>query len=221
MSGTLSKLIMVIAISCLGVSRREWALAMLAEFKPATEAGHPLSYSLACLVAALREMPKHQEGRRMLARYGLVLTLLLPFAAMLLAGALAGYPFIDLPDLFAVHPHAVSSWMPGGVNGSNRFSIQTLTVLFLLLSARHVLVAWFVVEREWARAGAAQRFGAAMITTLALFTGVLMREATSAILPSVTLAIELLAVTALAAWHDGAGDQNEPDRENVQNYLAN
>ena len=124
MSSTLSKIVMVIAIACLGNYGREWARLMLAEFRIASEEGRPLSFAFQCLWRALREMPKHQEGRLALGRYGVALFLMLPIAAILTAGAIGGYPFINLPGL---HPHAASEWAPGGVNEGNRFAMQTLT----------------------------------------------------------------------------------------------
>lgn len=218
MSTTLSKIIMVIALSCLGSSRSGWGLSMLAEFKVATAEGRPLPFSLHCLIIALREMPTHAEGRMTLARYGLVLGIILPLAAMLFTGALAGYPFIDLPNIFSVQTHAGINWAPVGVNDGNRFSVNTLAFLILLLSARHVLVCWFVLERDWVRAAAVQRFGAAVVMTLIGFTGLIMLELTSVILPAAAFAIELIAVTALARWHDGAWQPSSSTIKDEPNY---
>lgn len=207
MSVTLSKIVMVIALSCLGSHRRDWAFAMMAEFKVAGEHDRPLSFATGCLITALREMPTHVEGRLTLARYGTTLGLVLPLSALLLFGALGGYPFIDLPMFAPVQPTGFST--TGAVNPANLSAVQALTFLIMLLSARLLLVGWFVVERDWARVAATQRFGAAIITTLAIFTGVIVREEISVLLPLVTFAIELGALTALARWHARVRDAGE------------
>ena len=206
MSNTLAKILMVIAIACLGNSRQDWARDMLAGFREADEAGHPLAFAFRCLLRALREMPRHAEGRETLSRYAVAAFILLPSALILFSGALAGYPFVHL---FGLQPHAAPAWMPGGVNDGNRFSMQTLTVLFLILSARPLITAWFLLECDWARVGTAQRFAAAIITTIAIFTSVLMQEARSAALPAALLTIELIALTMIARWKGGSDAPEE------------
>ena len=224
MSSTLSKIVMVIAIACLGNYGREWARLMLAEFRIASEEGRPLSFAFQCLWRALREMPKHQEGRLALGRYGVALFLMLPIAAILTAGAIGGYPFIDLPGL---HPHAASEWAPGGVNEGNRFAMQTLTTMFAILAVRMPMVAWLVTERNWARIGNLQRLAAAIITTIAIFTSVLMREALSAALPALLLGLEFAAVATLARWHalahgkaEEADTAREPAYEQARGFIS-
>ena len=205
MSVTLSKIVMVIALSCLNSNRRDWARSMLEGFKSANEYGRPLFFSLNCLLSALREMPNHTEGRLNLARYGVTMGLILPLALLLFTGALAGYPFTNLPDMLSSQTFAGGHGTSNAVNDGNRFVVPVLTFVVLSLSARHLLVAWFVVESDWQRVAAAQRFGAALIVTLALFTGIIVLEETSVVLPVAAFAIELFATTALVRWHNGAG----------------
>ena len=207
MSTTLSKILMVIALSCLGLHRRDWAFAMMAEFKVAGEEEKPLAFAFGCLTTALRELPTHRQGRLMLARYGTTLAVILPLATLLFVGAVSGYPYIDLPPFASLRPQEVG--MTGPVNLVNASAIQALTFLMFLLSARLMLVAWYVVERDWARVAATQRFGAALITTLALFTGVIVREETCVILPLAAFAIELCALTALTRWHARDGMRSD------------
>ena len=81
--------------------------------------------------------------------------------------------------------------------------------LFLILSARPLITAWFLLECDWARVGTAQRFAAAIITTIAIFTSVLMQEARSAALPAALLTIELIALTMIARWKGGSDAPEE------------
>ena len=71
MTAALSRAVMSLAICCLGESRREWALAMQAEFEAATAEGEAFAFATGCLIAAWCEMPKHAEGRLVLANYAL------------------------------------------------------------------------------------------------------------------------------------------------------
>ncbi len=201
LSTTLSRILMVIALSSLGAHRADWGQAMLAEFQTALAARRPLSCSARCLIAAWRDMPAHREGRMTLARYALALLLLLPLAAVLLHGVATGYPFLGILSFLSPEQAAASGWS-GPVNNSNLSAVKVLTLLILSLSVRHLVVAWFVVERDWARVGMAQRFGAAVITTLAMFAGVIVREESCLILPVATLTIELLATVAVARYHN-------------------
>jgi len=80
MTAAVSRALMALAICCLGESRREWALAMRGEFEAAIEEREPLAFAAGCLIAAWREMPKHAEGRLVLANHALALGLLVPVA---------------------------------------------------------------------------------------------------------------------------------------------
>ena len=219
MSATLSKIVMVIALSCLNSNRRDWARSMLEGFKSANEYGRPLLFSSGCLLAALREMPNHAEGRMNLARYGVTIGLILPLALVLFTGALAGYPYTNLPDALSSQTFAGGNGTPSAVNDGNRSAVSALTFVVLLLSARHLLVAWFVVESDWQRVAVAQRFGAALIVTLALFTGIIVLEETSLVLPVAAFAIELFATTALSRWHNGAGGEGGGSRAEDDNHY--
>lgn len=55
---------MTLATACMEEQHREWGLAMQAELEEAIDAGKPLRFAFSCLVAALRRMPVHNEGRR-------------------------------------------------------------------------------------------------------------------------------------------------------------
>src|ERR1700712_3452057 len=78
MTAVAARAVMSLATCCLGEDRREWALAMQGEFEVAAEKGEPLAFAAGCLIAAWGEMPKHEEGRLVLANYTLALGLLIP-----------------------------------------------------------------------------------------------------------------------------------------------
>lgn len=202
MSATLSRSVMTMAACCLGEHRRDWALAMEAEFAAAVEEGEPLVFAIGCLVAAARDMPMHREGRFALAIHLFVLGVMLPIAALLVAGALLGFPYMAVG-----HAGALSIlWDTGKpallLNDGSRAAAPALTLSVLLLAAVHLVVAWLLLERDWVRAAALARFSAATTATLILFTAVLLLDQTRMLLPVASLAIQSGAVLALARWHE-------------------
>ena len=54
MTAAISRAVMALAICCLGESRREWGLAMQAEFDEALADGKPFAFAIGCLLAAFR-----------------------------------------------------------------------------------------------------------------------------------------------------------------------
>jgi hypothetical protein len=199
MTAILARAVMTLAETCLGDHRRDWALAMRSEFEVAVRDGKPLVFALGCLTSAARDMPGHAEGRFALTSHAVALGLL-PTAALLLLGTGAGFPF--LPSGYA----GISSWVIGDgeqlrlMTPWNRGFAPALALLIWGLVAGHLLMPWFILERNWTRVATLARINSAATVTLFLFTGALFLDVTFLLLPAAGLAIELLAIGLLYRW---------------------
>jgi hypothetical protein len=192
---------MALAVSCLAGGRREWGSAMQAELEAAREDGKPLAFAFGCLLAALRELPAHAEGRFAIASHLLAFGLIVPTAALSIASILAGFPLSYFDQV------GTGAWMnaTGGnrpvLNEANLSAVPPLAALTIALSALHLRLAWLLLEREWERVAAVAALTAATTVTLIIFTTVVFAHAAPALLDAATLAIELMAVLGLARWH--------------------
>lgn len=204
MSALLARIVMTVAMASLGPHRHGWKLAMAAEFDEVAAAGHGLSFATGCLTTAWRQLPAHMEGRLTLASHTFILGLILPAAALLLVGVLAGYPYIHPPYADAIGSFARAGTIAPRLNAGNASAMPALPFILMLRVGSDVLLAWFTAERDWTRAAAAQRFGAAATVTLALFAGVVVHDETCIVLPGLTIAVEALAVALLRHWHGEA-----------------
>ncbi|MBW8841489.1 MAG: hypothetical protein JF608_06720 [Sphingomonadales bacterium] len=199
MTAKLACAVMTLAEACLGDHRRDWALAMRAEFELAIDDGRPLGFAFGCLTGALRDMPKHEEGRFALISHAIALALF-PIAALLILGAASGFPF--LPSGHA----GLSGWLAGRgeplalLTPWNRNFAPALALLIWALIAGHLLMPWFILERDWTRVATLARVNAAATVTLLLFTGVLFLDMAFMALPVLGLAIELSAISLLYQW---------------------
>ena len=199
MTAILARAVMALAEACLGDDRRDWALAMRSELDAAIDDGKPLTFAAGCLIGALREMPKHEEGRFALTSHAVALGLL-PLAALLLVGTAAGFPF--LPTGHA----GIAGWFAGAgehqplLTPWNRGFAPALAVLVWGIVAGHVLMPWFVLERNWDRVATLARVNSAATVTLFLFTGVLFLDMAFMLLPAAVLTIELVAIWQLHRW---------------------
>lgn len=208
MSAALARLVMILAIRCLGEARRDWALAMEGEFEAALEAREPLGFAFGCLIAAFREMPRHTQGRYALANHGLALGLLIPVAGLqLLCAAAAIFP----DNSFHGAP------VPGSAQA--RFfadaymaAVPLLLSLWLFLCVLHLRLAWLVLERDWPGIIRIGSLVAACTVTLLIFCGVLMIDDSRPILQTSILAIEIGTLAALARWHARLIDPPTADR---------
>ena len=209
MSASLARMVMAVAMASLGPHRRSWKLAMSAEFEEAAAGGDGWSFATGCLTTAWRDLPAHSEGRLTLASYTFILGLILPAAALLLVGILAGYPYIHPPYADAIGSFARVETIVPRLNAGNAGAMPALAFILMLRVGSDALVAWFAAERDWTRAGAAQCFGAAATVTLALFAGLIVLDETCVVLPVVTFAVEALAVSLLRQWHFEAEDPRE------------
>jgi hypothetical protein len=192
---------MALATSCLGEHRREWAFAMHAEFEAASEDGKSLAFALGCLIAAWRELPAHEEGRFIIASHVLACLLVVPAAALIVAGLLTSFPQSYLGQIAADGLLQVSGTQKALLNEANGAAVPPLAALLAFLAASHVRIAWLVLEGDWARVAAAGALIAAATVTLILFTIVVFDYYASALTQAVALAAELAAISALARWH--------------------
>jgi len=199
MTANLARALMTLAEACLGGRRREWSAAMRAEFEFAIDEGKPLTFAAGCLIGALREMPKHAEGRFRLASHAVVLGLF-PAAALLLLGTATGFPFLPsghagISGWFAASgapAHLLTPW--------NRGFAPALAVLIWALVAGHLLMPWFVLERNWDRVATLARVNAAATISLFLFTAALFLDMAFMVLPVAALVVELSTIWFLYQW---------------------
>jgi hypothetical protein len=201
MTAAVARAVMALAGGCLGEHRRTWAMAMQGELDVAIEDGKPLTFAIGCLTSALRQMPAHAEGRFTLTSHAIVFGLMIPFAALLVSGTLLGFP-----SLFSGHV-GVNGWLDGGVattsllNPSNHSAVPALALLVLALVSGHLVMPWFVLERDWHRVVVLGQLNMAATATLLIFTGILFLDETFMLLPVTGLAVEWLAIATLSRWH--------------------
>ena len=201
MSAGLPGAMVKLASRCLGDHRRDWAQAMEAELGTAAANGEAFIFAAGCLVAALREMPAHAEGRFALASHVLALGLLVPLATLLFWGALLGFPYLapgqfGISDFLSGH----SAQLPL-LHEANWALAPSLTGLVLALAASQLALAWFVLERDWSRVATLQLFCAALLTTLVIVSVLLAIDGTRLLAPVAGLVVEALAVLAASRWH--------------------
>jgi hypothetical protein len=188
---------MAVAIRALGRSRREWALAMRAEFEVAVAEGRPFAFALGCLTAAWREMPSHAEGRLVLSNYALALGVLIPMAVLQFALAL------DLASFAGAEP---GGGLPAGVAlllAPSQFdAAPSLLALRLLIGLAHLRLAWVLVEQDWGRVAKTGALIGAAMASFFLFTGALGLDLTFLAAQAAAMAIELAVIMAAARRHE-------------------
>lgn len=201
MTISLSRIIMTLATASMGESRREWAMAMEAEFAAAAADDAQFRFATGCLIAAWRDMLRVEEGRFMLTSYALALGLILPMAALQVGCALFGLPYLypgggGLAGALLegrAHEHLLRSLYQS--------AILPMALLQLLIGFGHVRVAWGMLERDWAgvtRTGTAILAGA---VTLILFMSIFFLDSRQALLLGSIVGVELAIIAILARWH--------------------
>ncbi|QCB56674.1 hypothetical protein E5675_21010 [Sphingopyxis sp. PAMC25046] len=197
---------MTLATACMEERHREWGLAMRAELEEAIDAGKPIRFASGCLVAALRRMPVHPEGRFSLTAHAFALGLLIPVAALQIGCAVFGFP----------HSLARGGMLTSGQNallaGTYHALIPLLAVLMLLLAIGHLAMAWMLLDRDWSRL---LKTGALTLsTTIAIvtFMAVLNLDTAQAALQGALLLVELAVLAGLASWHTDLPQTRGADR---------
>lgn len=201
MKTALARAVMALAAACLGESRRQWGLAMQAEFESAAADGKPLLFAIGCLAAAWRALLTREEGRFVLTNYALALGLMIPMAALQIGCAVFGLPY-----LYAGQDGLRGALLDGGaqeglLRSVYQAAVPSLSLLLLLVGVGHLCIAWAMLERDWARV---RRMGAltlAAAATLIIFMGALFLDSSQALLQAAILAIELATVCVVARWH--------------------
>jgi hypothetical protein len=201
MTARVARVVMALAVSCLGEHRREWGYAMMAEFEAAERDGQALAFAIGCLTGALRELPFHGEGRFALSSYALALGLMVPIAAGLIFGVLFDFPYSYLMQAQAMVVPRGSHRPIIFLHDANLAALPSLAVLIVFLGVGHLRIAWDMVTRDWARVAVAARANAAITATLALFTGLVFSCTAPILLPVAGLAVELAATALMARWY--------------------
>ncbi|MBV9932527.1 MAG: hypothetical protein JO013_16500 [Alphaproteobacteria bacterium] len=75
-------------------------------------------------------------------------------------------------------------------------------MLLLLESAAQLLLAWFLLDRDWTRVAAAGQLIAATLMTLLIVTSLLAIVDASILVPVAAFATETLGLLALARWEE-------------------
>ena len=202
MRARLAWTIVALAARTLGTRHADWAQAMKAELDVAIDDGRPMSFAAGCLLASWRQMLRFSEGRLTLASHLLAIGIIVPLAALWLWLGLLGYPYLAIGN--------VGVW--GFIEGRSEqiplllvgeWSLApALTMVILLQSVGQLLLAWFLLERDWPRVSSVARFNAAPLTTLLLVTSMIAVVGYGVLFGITALITETLAVLALAWWHD-------------------
>lgn len=201
MTISLSRAIMTLATAAMGESRREWAMAMEAEYEMAAADGAQLRFATGCLIAAWRDMLRVEEGRFMLTSYVLALGLILPMAALQVGCALFGLPYLYPGGGGLVGALLEGSAYEHLLRSIYQSAILPLALLQLLIGLGHLRIAWGMLERDWSgvtRTGTSILAGA---VTLILFMSILFLNSRQALLLASIVAIELAILAILARWH--------------------
>lgn len=191
---------MTLATACMGASRRDWACAMQGEFETAVAEGGQLRFALGCLLAAVKELPRHAKGRLALADHTLAVAILVPIAAIQFLCAIG----------------MVAPFFPAGglcsfpVEGSVKamfFSEACLSTqparlcLWALLGITNLRLAWLLLEGDWPGVIRAASLAVAVTLTNVVFDFVMMLVDVRSLIQAAVLLIELAAVAASARLH--------------------
>jgi hypothetical protein len=199
MTAAVARAVMSLAMSCLGESRREWALAMQAEFEIARAEGEPLAFATGCLIAALGEMPKLAEGRLVLANYALALGVLIPMGVVQFA-LVFGFSSLFEGEAFSGVLLAGATQNPV-LASSQSGAAPSLLALWLMLGVGHFRLAWVLVDRDWARVVKVSALIGATLGTLLMVMAALLLDLTFVTLQVAAMAIELTALVVVARRH--------------------
>lgn len=197
----IARAMMALAAHGLGETRRTWGIAMLAEFDAAADAGQPLRFAAGCLIAAMRELPRQEEGRFALASYALALGVMLPMASVQLGAALFGLPYLfpgagDLPGALLE-----GSAHEGLIRGVYQAASPAIIMLLLTLAVGHFCIAWSMIERDWDRVRRLGTLALAGSVTLILFMAVLFLDSSRIAVQTAVLVTELATLRIIVERH--------------------
>jgi hypothetical protein len=202
MSARLAQTILAFVGRTLGPRNAIWAHAMLAELDDALEDGRELRFAFGCLLAAWRELPRLSDGRLVIMSYAVAIGLIVPLAGLWLALGVLGFPYLAFGHV------GISGFIAGRSDQIPVLLVgewalaPALTLVVLLQSGGQLLLAWFLLDRNWTRVAAVARFNAATLTSLVIVTSMLAVTRTGILFGIAALITETLAVLALAWWHD-------------------
>ena len=89
------------------------------------------------------------------------------------------------------------------LNDGNRTAAPVITLLVLLVAASQLVLAWFLLDRDWRRVGHTGSFGSAVTVTLGIFAAIAGFGAAHLLVPLAGLILALATVFAMAALHAG------------------
>ncbi|RZT53221.1 hypothetical protein EV283_2472 [Sphingomonas sp. BK036] len=170
---------------------------MRGEFEASIADGEPLPFALGCLLAAWRARLADPDGRLALARYLLVVGLILPLAV----GAIVGFPYLDFAQGNVVGILAVGGAPSTLLDDGNRAAASSLSMVVFLLASMSVRIAWSILDRNWVRVAAIERFAGAATLTLMMVVGLLGFDETRMILPIPGFVAQHVVVLMLMQWH--------------------
>ena len=199
MKAPVPRALMALAVNLLGASRREWAHAIRVEFEVARAEGKGLAFAAGCVLAAWGELPRHAEGRNVLADYALALGLLIPLAALQLASAFGFASTIEGPLSEGIFQPTTA--LNPFVSYPQMSALPCLLVLWLVLGLGHLRLAWVLVERDWARVIKTSALIGATSVTLIMVMSTLLLDVTAVVLHSAAMAVELAALVGSARRH--------------------
>jgi len=197
----LARAVVALSARSLGGRRETWGQAMQSELEAAIDDGRPLAFAVGCLLASWRELPAYPEGRLTLTIQLLATGLIVPIAALLLWCGLLGYPYLAFGDIGLWGFLAGNSEQILLLNDGDRAVAPALTLLILVQAASQLLLAWFVLERDWQRVSAIGCLNAAALTTFIIVTTLLDLAGSITLLQVAGLMAEILALLAVAKWH--------------------
>ncbi len=197
MSASLPQRIVAIAARCLPPDEWAWGQAMRAELEAAAADGRALPFALGCLTTAWRRLPLHRNGRSLLARHGLTIGLILPFAAFHFQCGLRGAYF-----LISGHDPYYAVLTHGGAAQRARAELYrdmtpAVTALLLLLGLAHMAIAWTVLQRRCHQAAMLWLITAAIVGAVVIVIAPIATT-TGLVVQAVALSIELIAIPLLA-----------------------
>lgn len=146
-------------------------------------------------------MPAHAEGRLCLTRHALAFGLIVPVAALLLAGAVAGLVYPDFAHVGVFTLFVEAERAPDFMHGGNRAAAPVVTALTAAIAGMHFGIGWAMLDRDWTRVAALARLGVAMTITLVVFASLAVLDVARTLLPVAGMSLEVLALVALVRLH--------------------